>query len=65
MTINEIHNVYELPASLQKQWAAHSYHGSEQHNSRGVINRYLGFWDGNPATLVPLSPRIPRRCMWK
>jgi alkyl sulfatase BDS1-like metallo-beta-lactamase superfamily hydrolase len=22
-----------------------------------VINRYLGYWDGNPATLVPLSPR--------
>jgi alkyl sulfatase BDS1-like metallo-beta-lactamase superfamily hydrolase len=33
VTINEIQNVYELPKSLQKQWAAHSYHGSEQHNS--------------------------------
>ena len=25
-------------------------------NNRGVIQRYLGFWDGNPATLIPLSP---------
>jgi len=56
VTINEIHNVYRLPASLQKRWEAHSYHGSEQHNARAVINRYLGYWDGNPATLVPLSP---------
>ncbi len=57
VTINEIQNVYKLPASLRKQWAAHSYHGSEEHNSRAVINRYLGYWDGNPATLTPLSPK--------
>ncbi|WP_373973850.1 MBL fold metallo-hydrolase [Chitinibacter sp. SCUT-21] len=57
VTINEIHNVYKPPVSLQQNWAAHSYHGSEEHNSRAVINRYIGYWDGNPATLVPLSPR--------
>jgi alkyl sulfatase BDS1-like metallo-beta-lactamase superfamily hydrolase len=57
VTINEIHNVYKLPESLQNQWAAHSYHGSEEHNSRAVINRYIGYWDANPATLIPLSPR--------
>lgn len=57
VTINEIHNVYHLPESLLKNWAAHSYHGSEAHNSRAVINRYLGYWDANPATLTPLSPR--------
>jgi alkyl sulfatase BDS1-like metallo-beta-lactamase superfamily hydrolase len=57
VTINEIQSVYRLPASLQRHWEAHSYHGSEEHNSRAVINRYLGYWDGNPATLIPLSPR--------
>ena len=57
MTINEIHNVYKLPDSLKNSWAAHSYHGSEEHNSRAVLNRYLGYWDANPATLMPLSPR--------
>lgn len=57
VTINEIHNVYRPPQSLQNSWAAHSYHGSEEHNSRAVINRYLGYWDANPATLIPLSPR--------
>jgi len=41
---------------LQDKWYARSYHGSTFHNSRGVISRYLGYWDCNPATLVPLSP---------
>ena len=56
VTINEIHNVYRVPDSLEQQWAARSYHGSVEHNARAVVNRYLGYWDGNPATLVPLSP---------
>jgi len=56
VTINQVHNVYEVPEALQKQWAARSYHGSVEHNSRAVVNRYLGYWDGNPATLIPLSP---------
>jgi alkyl sulfatase BDS1-like metallo-beta-lactamase superfamily hydrolase len=56
VTINEIHNVYELPQGLQDKWFCRGYHGSAQHNSRGVIQRFLGFWDCNPATLVPLSP---------
>ena len=56
VTINEIHNEYEVPESLQQQWSVRQYHGSEFHNSRAVLNRYLGYWDGNPATLAPLSP---------
>jgi len=57
VTINEIQNVYEVPKSLQQQWAARSYHGDVRNNARGVINRFLGHWDGNPANLIPLSPR--------
>ncbi|MFQ3595788.1 MAG: alkyl sulfatase dimerization domain-containing protein, partial [Sphingomonadaceae bacterium] len=53
VTINQIHNVYEVPRGLQQQWAARSYHGSVRNNVRAVINRYLGFWDGNPANLDP------------
>src|SRR6516162_2449057 len=56
VTINEIHNVYEVPKSLQDKWYCRGYHGSPEHNSRGVIQRYLGFWDCNPETLLPLSP---------
>jgi alkyl sulfatase BDS1-like metallo-beta-lactamase superfamily hydrolase len=56
VTINQVHNVYTVPKSLQAQWHCRGYHGSPEHNSRGVIQRFLGFWDCNPATLVPLSP---------
>ena len=56
VTINEIYNVYEVPKGLQSKWFCRGYHGSPQHNSRGVIQRYLGFWDCNPTTLIPLSP---------
>jgi len=56
VTINQVHNVYKVPESQQKHWYARGYHGSFEHNSRAVINRYLGYWDGNPTTLIPLSP---------
>jgi alkyl sulfatase BDS1-like metallo-beta-lactamase superfamily hydrolase len=56
VTINQIHTVYELPKSIQQKWECRGYHGSVQHNARGVVQRYLGFWDCNPATLIPLSP---------
>jgi len=56
VTINEIHNLYRAPKSLQQGWLTRFYHGSQENNSRGVINKYLGHWDTNPATLIPLSP---------
>ncbi|MCU9840267.1 MBL fold metallo-hydrolase, partial [Ruegeria sp. WL0004] len=56
VTINQIQNVYEMPKNLQNEWHCRGYHGSPEHNSRGVIQRYLGFWDANPATLIPPSP---------
>jgi len=57
VTINEIHNVYEVPKSLQQTWAARSYHGDVQNNVRGVVNRFIGHFDGNPVNLIPLSPQ--------
>ncbi|WP_431280996.1 alkyl/aryl-sulfatase [Humitalea sp. 24SJ18S-53] len=56
VTINQIHNVYEVPKTLREKWYCRGYHGSPEHNSRGVVQRFLGFWDCNPATLIPLSP---------
>jgi len=57
VTINEIHNVYAVPKGLQQQWAARSYHGDVGNNVRAVINRFIGFYDGNPVNLHPLSPQ--------
>ena len=56
VTINQIHNVYALPPSILQKWHCRGYHGSAENNARGVIQRYLGYWDCNPATLIPLSP---------
>ncbi len=56
ITINEIHNVYEMPPSLENRWHVRGYHGAVKNNTRAVINRYLGFSDLNPANLIPLSP---------
>lgn len=56
VTINEVHNVYTVPKGLQEKWYCRGYHGSPEHNSRGVVQRFLGFWDCNPATLIPVSP---------
>jgi alkyl sulfatase BDS1-like metallo-beta-lactamase superfamily hydrolase len=49
--------VYEVPKSLQQSWAARSYHGDVQNNVRGVVNRFIGHFDGNPVNLIPLSPQ--------
>jgi len=56
VTINQVHNVYEVPKSLQQKLHCRGYHGSPEHNSRGVVQFYLSFWDCNPATLIPPSP---------
>ncbi|GAA0303055.1 alkyl/aryl-sulfatase [Rhodovulum strictum] len=56
VTINQIHHVYKMPAGIQAKWHCRGYHGSPEHNARGVIQRFLGFWDCNPATLIPLAP---------
>ena len=55
VTISQVHNVYDVPESLQQQWVARSYHGAVENNVRGVLNRYLGHWDTDPTTLIPLS----------
>lgn len=56
VTINQIHNVYKLPKSLEDMWFVRGYHGHVTHNARAVVQRFLGFWDCNPANLAPLSP---------
>ena len=56
VTINQMHKVYRMPEQLQQTWYARGYHGSPEHNARAVVQRFLGFWDCNPATLIPLTP---------
>ncbi|MDF3832121.1 alkyl sulfatase dimerization domain-containing protein [Cupriavidus basilensis] len=46
----------KLPEPLASKWYARDYYGSISHNVRAVYQRYLGFYDGNPAHLDPLPP---------
>ena len=57
LTPTEIAEDFELPPSLAEEWYNRSYYGSVSHNSRAVYQRYLGFFDGNPAHLHPLPPQ--------
>jgi alkyl sulfatase BDS1-like metallo-beta-lactamase superfamily hydrolase len=45
-----------VPDALSKHWYNRGYLGSYSHNVRGIINKYLGFFDMNPANLDKLSP---------
>lgn len=46
----------KLPGDLGRKWYNRGYYGSLSFNSRAVYQRYLGFYDGNPANLNPLPP---------
>ena len=56
LTMNEISNTLDWPASLGAHWSTRGYYGSVSHNARAVYNLYLGFFDANPAHLNPLTP---------
>ena len=52
----EIAEQLELPPSLEQEWHCHGYYGSLNHNLKAVYQRYLGWFDGNPAHLWPHPP---------
>nr|MDA8320295.1 MBL fold metallo-hydrolase [Actinomycetota bacterium] len=51
LTGEEIAEHFELPPALQRAWHAHGYYGSVSHNVKAIYQRYLGWYDGNPARL--------------
>lgn len=56
-TADEAAERLQLPASLQKDWATHGLYGSVKHNVKAIYQRYLGWYDANPANLDPL-PKV-------
>ncbi len=56
LTATEIAEVLALPDVLAKQWFNRGYYGTMSHNSKAVYQRYLGWYDANPANLNPLPP---------
>ncbi|GAA2707560.1 MULTISPECIES: alkyl sulfatase dimerization domain-containing protein [Streptomyces] len=45
-----------LPAGLADHWYNRGYYGSMSHNTKAIYQRYIGWFDGNPAHLWSLPP---------
>jgi alkyl sulfatase BDS1-like metallo-beta-lactamase superfamily hydrolase len=53
---SEIAEVFEMPPALEAAWHTHGYYGSVSHNVKAIYQRYLGWYDGNPAHLWQHPP---------
>jgi linear primary-alkylsulfatase len=52
----EIAELLELPPSLAREWHCREYYGSVSHNTKAIYQRYVGWFDGNPAHLWEHPP---------
>ncbi|MNW55154.1 hypothetical protein D3C74_328020 [compost metagenome] len=52
----EIAEVLTLPPALENAWSTHGYYGSVSHNIKAIYQRYMGWYDGNPAHLWEHPP---------
>ncbi|MDX2705276.1 alkyl sulfatase dimerization domain-containing protein [Streptomyces sp. PA03-6a] len=56
LTALEIAERMHLPPALEHVWHTHGYYGSVSHNVKAIYQRYLGWFDGNPAHLWEHPP---------
>lgn len=56
LTPIEIAEEIRFPERLANHWAVREYYGTLSHNVKATYTRYLGWFDGNPARLHPLTP---------
>ena len=56
MAAAEISEVLVLPKSLAQEWQNRDYYGAVRHNAKAIYQKYLGWYDANPAHLDPLPP---------
>ena len=52
----EIAERLALPKGLDNEWHVRGYYGTFSHNAKAIYQRYLGWYDANPANLNPLPP---------
>ena len=57
LTGAEIAEDFPLPPALEAEWSTRGYYGSVSHNVKAVYQRYMGWFDGNPARLWPHPPQ--------
>jgi len=56
MTGTEIAEAIRMPPALERAWHARGYYGSVSHNVKAIYQRYMGWYDGNPANLWKHEP---------
>lgn len=54
-TAKQAAKLVKIPYKLQKAWYIRPYYGSVEINSRAVYTKYLGFWNGDPNEINPLT----------
>lgn len=52
--IQEVGNELKVPDNIKRTWYTRAHYGNYSFNARGTIQKYLGFYDGNPINLNPL-----------
>jgi alkyl sulfatase BDS1-like metallo-beta-lactamase superfamily hydrolase len=55
-TMTECAEMVRLPQSLAGEWYDRDFYGTVNFNVKAVYQRYLGWFDANPANLHPLPP---------
>lgn len=53
---SEIAEEFALPPALEAAWHARGYYGTVSHNVKAIYQRYMGWYDGNPAHLWQHPP---------
>ncbi len=56
LTGPEIAEEIQLPPALENSWHVRGYYGSLSHNVKAIYQRYMGWFDGNPAHLWAQPP---------
>lgn len=56
LTGTEIAEQLRLPSSLENSWHCQGFYGSLSHNVKGIYQRYMTWFDGNPASLWKHTP---------
>ncbi|MFE3258497.1 alkyl/aryl-sulfatase [Nocardia sp. NPDC059091] len=52
----EIAEMIQMPPAIESKWYNHGYYGSVSHDVKAIYQRYMGWFDGNPAHLWEHPP---------
>ncbi|MCL1990755.1 MAG: MBL fold metallo-hydrolase [Defluviitaleaceae bacterium] len=47
----------QIPTAFESEWCCHGFYGTFNHNAKAIYQRYIGWYDGNPAHLNQHKPK--------